>query len=100
MIPRAWIVTGLLTCAMCGAAAQADEIDGRPGRLKNGHWFQHDTDRDGKISFEEFRLAQEKQIEARFRKIDLNSDGSIERSEIKEARRRMRERFHGPKERR
>lgn len=50
-----------------------------------------DTDGDGKISKEEFVLSTKKESEDRFSKIDGNSDGFVDKAEIEEAGRKMRE---------
>jgi hypothetical protein len=50
-----------------------------------------DTDKDGKISKEEFVNSTKKESEDRFSKIDGNADGFVEKPEIEEAGRKMRE---------
>lgn len=50
-----------------------------------------DTDNDGKISKDEFLASTKKESEDRFSKLDANSDGFADKSEIEEAGRKMRE---------
>jgi Ca2+-binding EF-hand superfamily protein len=50
-----------------------------------------DTDGDGKISKEEFVNSTKRESEDRFSKTDTNNDGVVDRAEIEEAGRKMRE---------
>ena len=50
-----------------------------------------DSDGDGKISREEFVNSTKKESEERFAKVDANSDGFADKTEIEEAGRKMRE---------
>ena len=55
---------------------------------------QADTNKDGKISYEEFRIAHEKRGEEMFKKIDTNGDGFIDEAERKDFHEKMREHRH------
>lgn len=57
---------------------------------KQAHFKEVDTNNDGKISFEEFKLQHEKHMSERFKKIDTNSDGFIDEAERKSAHEKMR----------
>src|SRR6185295_1002359 len=72
--------------------------DGRPGGPPPGgdnrlaeFIKRSDADGDGKISKEEFVSSTKKETEDRFAKIDTNGDGFVDKAEIEEAGRKMRE---------
>ncbi len=50
-----------------------------------------DTNKDGKISYDEYRASKEKQMERQFKRMDTNSDGFIDESEKQAAKDKMRE---------
>jgi Ca2+-binding EF-hand superfamily protein len=52
---------------------------------------QADTNKDGKISYDEFKVEHEKRGQERFKKMDANSDGFIDESEKKAFHDQMRE---------
>jgi Ca2+-binding EF-hand superfamily protein len=60
----------------------------------HGAFEQADTNKDGKISYEEFRIAHEKRAEEMFKKIDTNGDGFIDEAERKSFHEKMCERHH------
>ncbi len=43
--------------------------------------WQVDADQDGKISYDEFRAAQQKRMEHHFKRMDANGDGFVDQSE-------------------
>ncbi len=55
---------------------------------------QADINKDGKISYEEFRIAHEKRGEEMFKKMDSNGDGFIDEAERKDFHEKMLERRH------
>jgi Ca2+-binding EF-hand superfamily protein len=59
--------------------------------------LEADTNKDGKISYEEFKAEHEKRGQAHFKNIDLNSDGFIDESERKAFHELMQERRQDPK---
>ncbi len=48
---------------------------------KSERGWHADADQDGKISYEEFRAANEKRMEHHFKRMDANGDGFIDQSE-------------------
>lgn len=56
------------------------------------HKMDADTNKDGKISRDEFRAAHEKRSDAMFKRMDTNGDGFIDQNEKKAAGEKMHER--------
>src|SRR3972149_5567054 len=50
-----------------------------------------DTNKDGKISYDEYRASKEKQMERHFKRMDTNGDGFVDESEKQAAKDKMRE---------
>lgn len=86
---------GLLVCQLFvvgqvrAETAPAATSHGKPGM----HMMKADTDRDGKISYEEFRAAREKRDQKHFKRMDANGDGFIDEAEKKAAYDKMKA-FH------
>lgn len=57
---------------------------------KEAHFREADTNNDGKISFDEFKVQHEKHMSERFKKVDANGDGYIDEAERKAAHEKMR----------
>ena len=50
-----------------------------------------DTNKDGKISYDEYRASKDKQMERQFKRMDTSSDGFIDESEKQASKDKMRE---------
>ncbi len=50
-----------------------------------------DTNKDGKISYDEYRASKEKQTERQFKRMDTNGDGFVDESEKQATKDKMRE---------
>lgn len=69
-------------------SALADHHEGgKPETEKNE--MEADTNKDGKISFDEFKTAREKHMEEHFKRRDTNGDGFIDEKEKAQAREKM-----------
>lgn len=68
--------------------------DAHEGDRMHDGFAQADTNKDGKISYEEFRIAHEKRAEEMFKKMDANGDGFIDEAERKDFHEKMREKWH------
>lgn len=67
-------------------------IPGASGEDQTKEFMEHDADKDGKISYPEFRkyiVEKEKNLKVHFLKMDLNKDGTIDAEEMKETFRRL-----------
>ena len=67
--------------ALAMGSVSANETAEPVKAQKSEHGWYADADRDGKISYEEFRAANEKRMEHRFKRMDANGDGFIDQSE-------------------
>lgn len=73
------------------AAGQTYAEDAAPTPERPTHKVDADTNKDGKISRDEFFAAQEKRIEAMFKRMDTNADGFIDQAEKQASKDKMRE---------
>ena len=80
------------------AAAQAYADDAAPTPDHPMHRMDADTNKDGKVSRDEFRAAQEKRSDEMFKRMDTNGDGFIDENERKAARDKMHERWEHRRE--
>lgn len=80
----------IATLGLGSAAVYAN--DGAASDKKPQRALKMDADQDGKISYDEFRAANEKMMEARFKKMDANGDGYIDQSEREAMRQQWKER--------
>ncbi len=71
------------------AAAPANPAAGPP--RGQSMMERMDTNHDGKISYDEFRVAQEQRAQREFKQIDANGDNVLTDEELRTARERMRE---------
>lgn len=69
--------------AFGSVAAYADHHNERETEK---HEMKADANKDGKVSYEEFKAARMKHMEEHFKRRDLNSDGFIDADEKKAAR--------------
>ena len=64
-----------------------DAADAKPA-----HKMKGDANQDGKISYDEYRAANEKRVERQFKRMDANGDGSIDQAEKQAVSDKMRAR--------
>lgn len=77
----------------CPVFAQ-EEGEGAAGEKFGQSWLQADTDKDGKVSKDEYMARNQKISAERFAKIDKNDDELIESAELEEYyKKRRRERL-------
>ena len=65
----------------CSNAYAHESHDGNKEDRMREAFQKADTNNDGKISYEEFRIAHEKRGEEMFKKMDANGDGFIDETE-------------------
>ena len=91
MTQRTIYVAVVLTAA--AILLPAASAFGERGMHRGEQMFtESDTNSDGKLSYEEFKAANEKRLEKRFSKLDDNQDGFIDQTEMKLAAERRRSR--------
>lgn len=73
------------------AFAQAYAEDAAPNSCHHMHGMNADTNKDGKISHDEFMAASQKRSEEHFKRMDTNGDGFIDQAERKAAFEKMRQ---------
>ncbi|HEY8355180.1 MAG TPA: EF-hand domain-containing protein [Methylophilaceae bacterium] len=74
-------MTAAIALLGIGSAYANDSADAKHQHKHGQVWQKLDADQDGKISYDEFRTAQEKRMEQHFRRMDANGDGFIDQSE-------------------
>lgn len=82
----ALLISGTFAAASCSAFA--DHHEGHKTESEK-HEMEADTNKDGKISFDEFKAAREKHMEEHFKRRDSNGDGFIDANEKAQARAKM-----------
>lgn len=71
----------LLLMLAIGSAGVAYAEDPAPEPQRPAVFVKADANQDGKVTYEEYRAASEKRIEAQFKRMDLNGDGVIDEAE-------------------
>jgi Ca2+-binding EF-hand superfamily protein len=71
----------MLFAISIGMASIACAEDAQPAPQQPAAFVKADADQDGKVTYEEYRAASEKRIEAQFKRMDLNGDGVIDEAE-------------------
>lgn len=86
-----------MVLALGSFSAYADYHEGAHHETEH-YEMDADANKDGKISFEEFKVAREKHMEEHFKRRDTNQDGFIDEAERKAAREKWKA-HHGKKDR-
>lgn len=81
------IMTGMLCVLASGAVYAEEDEGGHRGPLMD--FTKADTNADGKISYDEFKAAHEKRLQAQFKRLDKNGDGFIDQVEKEAASKRF-----------
>jgi len=81
------MMTGMLCVLASGAVYAEEDEGGHRGPLMD--FTKADTNADGKISYDEFKAAHEKRIQAQFKRLDKNGDGFIDQAEKETASKRL-----------
>lgn len=80
------VASGIAICAM---AVHANHHEG--AKHDHSKWeMKADANKDGKISFEEYKAARDQQMEERFKRKDTNNDGFIDEAERNAAKEKWR----------
>jgi len=90
-----FILSGLLT--FTASTVMADH-HGDSHHETEPREMEADTNKDGKVSFEEFKAAREKHMQEHFKRRDTNQDGFIDEAERKAAREQWKGHRHGKKD--
>jgi hypothetical protein len=78
----------LLALALVSTSVLANDHEGKGEKKGAGKWFEKtDTNKDGAVSKEEARAAQDE----KFKKTDANNDGKITKEEMQAHREKMKE---------
>ncbi len=70
----------LASFTFLAAPAYSDHHEGENHETEK-HEMEADANKDGKISFDEFKAAREKHMEEHFKRRDTNNDGFIDEAE-------------------
>lgn len=80
--------SGMLLVLLHGAALAAEPAPaGKPGKMME----EADANKDGKVSFDEFKAGHDRRMQEHFKKLDANGDGFIDKPEAQKGREEMRE---------
>lgn len=90
-----------LVLILQGMAWAGDQPDAEGGE-HHGMLEKADTNKDGKLSYDESKAFQEKRMQERFKKMDANNDGFVDKDEVRKGREmrqgKMRERMEKRRE--
>ncbi|HSH72387.1 MAG TPA: hypothetical protein VK974_04950 [Methylophilaceae bacterium] len=84
-------ITGLFIVLAMLATGQALAEDAAPDSAGSVRESQADTNKDGKISYDEFKASHEKRLEAQFKRMDINGDGFVDEAERQTVHDKMRD---------
>ncbi|MGJ8621074.1 MAG: EF-hand domain-containing protein [Methylophilaceae bacterium] len=90
-------ITTILISSVLALGAITAYANHHEAKETEKHEISADTDNDGKVSYEEFKNARMKHMDAHFKRRDLNGDGYIDAEESKAARAHMKARHHDKK---
>lgn len=92
------MIAVLLASAGLFTFASVHAEDNSGVKSRPAHKWTADANNDGKISYDEYRAANEKRNERQFKRMDTNGDGFIDQTEKKamgDKMRAMRDKRHG-----
>ncbi len=84
-------IVGALSLGLFAAAPVLAKGPGNGGGRGAMMFERHDTDGDGKITYEEFQAGHDE----RFKQMDLDGDGAITQDEAQQAMQKMRAEYRG-----
>ncbi len=90
----------VLLLALQGAAWAEEPPAPPPGGDHQGMIEQADTNKDGKVSFDEFKTFHDAKMQEMFKKLDTNGDGFVDKEEARKAREGLREKMRDRMEKR
>jgi Ca2+-binding EF-hand superfamily protein len=79
----------LLVTSAIGIMGTAYAENPTPEAERPTTFVKADANQDGKVTYEEYRAASEKRIEAQFSRMDLNGDGFIDEAERQALKEKM-----------
>jgi hypothetical protein len=93
-----WFFVGASAAAIIAfvpgrALAEGGEHGGHHGKFFQEKFEDSDSNKDGKLTWDEFKSAHEKRLKNRFERLDQNGDGSVTKDEADKARAEMKKRF-------
>lgn len=92
------MIAALLASIGLFSLASAYAEDNAVAKTGSAHKWSADTNNDGKISYDEYRAANEKRSERQFKRMDTNGDGFVDQTEKKamgDKMRAIRDKRHG-----
>ncbi len=85
------VIAGVSLLWVFQGSVFAEDVPPPPSDKPNGMIDKADSNKDGKVTYDEFKAAREVKMQEHFNKLDANGDGAVDKEEAHKAREARRE---------
>ena len=88
------VIAGVSLLWLFQGSVFAEDVPPPPSDKPNGIIDKADSNKDGKVTYDEFKAAREVKMQENFNKLDADGDGAVDKAEEQKAREARREKRH------